>query len=109
MGRAEGDFSRPHGWTNFTMCFTREVVEMMTKLTNGSLVVSFFFFPIVVVIISLFIDMISIDILQIAQEVARNARKLEFVGLGLSLISLLISITIFSCFRFLLFFSIAII
>nr|CDP95702.1 BMA-PDFR-1, isoform e [Brugia malayi] len=73
MGRAEGDFSRPHGWTNFTMCFTREVVEMMTKLTNGSLV--------------------------IAQEVARNARKLEFVGLGLSLISLLISIAIFSYFR----------
>nr|CDP95701.1 BMA-PDFR-1, isoform c [Brugia malayi] len=59
MGRAEGDFSRPHGWTNFTMCFTREI----------------------------------------AQEVARNARKLEFVGLGLSLISLLISIAIFSYFR----------
>lgn len=37
--------------------------------------------------------------LQIAQEVARNARKLEFVGLGLSLVSLLISIAIFSYFR----------
>ncbi|VDM95544.1 unnamed protein product [Thelazia callipaeda] len=73
MGRVEDDFSRPHGWTNFTMCFTQEVIDMMTKLTNGSLV--------------------------IAQEIARNARKLEFVGLGLSLISLLISITIFSYFR----------
>ncbi|CAG9540703.1 unnamed protein product [Cercopithifilaria johnstoni] len=73
MGRSEDDFSRPYGWTNFTMCFTEEVVEMMTKLTNGSLVT--------------------------AQEVARNARKLEFVGLGLSLISLLISIAIFSYFR----------
>ncbi|VDM93173.1 unnamed protein product, partial [Onchocerca ochengi] len=73
MGKVEGDFSRPHGWTNFTMCFTQEVIAMMNKLTNGSLV--------------------------IAQEVARNARKLEFVGLGLSLISLLISITIFSYFR----------
>uniref|UniRef100_A0A915Q6J1 Calcitonin receptor n=1 Tax=Setaria digitata TaxID=48799 RepID=A0A915Q6J1_9BILA len=73
MGRTESDFSRPHGWTNFTMCFTQEVIDMMNKLTNGSLV--------------------------IAQEVARNARKLEFVGLGLSLISLLISIAIFSYFR----------
>lgn len=73
MGRTEDDFTRPHGWTNFTMCFTQEVIDMMTKLTNGSLV--------------------------IAQEVARNARKLEFVGLGLSLVSLLISISIFSYFR----------
>ncbi|VDK59500.1 unnamed protein product [Anisakis simplex] len=37
MGRTEGDFSRAHGWTNFTMCFTQEVIDMMTKLTNGSL------------------------------------------------------------------------
>uniref|UniRef100_A0A915BJB7 Calcitonin receptor n=1 Tax=Parascaris univalens TaxID=6257 RepID=A0A915BJB7_PARUN len=73
MGREDGDFSRPHGWTNFTMCFTQEVIDMMTKLTNGSL--------------------------GIAQEVARNARKLEFVGLGLSLVSLLVSIAIFSYFR----------
>ncbi|KHN82409.1 Calcitonin receptor-like protein 1 [Toxocara canis] len=73
MGREEGDFSRAHGWTNFTMCFTQEVIDMMTRLTNGSL--------------------------GIAQEVARNARKLEFVGLGLSLVSLLISIAIFSYFR----------
>ncbi|KAK5973484.1 Pigment dispersing factor receptor c [Trichostrongylus colubriformis] len=36
---------------------------------------------------------------KIAQEVARNARKLEFVGLGLSLISLVVSIGIFSYFR----------
>ncbi|VDP21968.1 unnamed protein product [Onchocerca flexuosa] len=55
MGKVEGDFSRPHGWTNFTMCFTQEVISMMNKLTNGSLVV--------------------------AQEVARNARKLEFAFL----------------------------
>ncbi|KJH41355.1 hormone receptor domain protein [Dictyocaulus viviparus] len=36
---------------------------------------------------------------KIAQEVARNARKLEFVGLGLSLVSLIVSIAIFSYFR----------
>ncbi|EYC09318.1 hypothetical protein Y032_0061g3277 [Ancylostoma ceylanicum] len=35
----------------------------------------------------------------IAQEVAKNARKLEFVGLGLSLVSLIVSIAIFSYFR----------
>ncbi|CDG24147.1 Calcitonin receptor-like protein 1 [Caenorhabditis elegans] len=36
---------------------------------------------------------------KIAQEVARNARKLEFVGLGLSLVSLILAISIFSYFR----------
>nr|CDJ85398.1 GPCR domain containing protein [Haemonchus contortus]CDJ87422.1 GPCR domain containing protein [Haemonchus contortus] len=36
---------------------------------------------------------------KIAQEVAKNARKLEFVGLGLSLVSLIVSIGIFSYFR----------
>ena len=37
---------------------------------------------------------------QIAQEVAKSARKLEFVGLGLSLVSLTFSIFIFSYFRY---------
>ncbi|GMS89329.1 hypothetical protein PENTCL1PPCAC_11504 [Pristionchus entomophagus] len=41
----------------------------------------------------------NFDDVLIAQEVAKNARKLEFVGLGLSLVSLLISIFIFSFFR----------
>lgn len=36
---------------------------------------------------------------QIAQEVAKNARKLEFVGLGLSLVCLIVSIFIFTYFR----------
>ncbi|KAI1721416.1 7 transmembrane receptor (Secretin family) domain-containing protein [Ditylenchus destructor] len=73
MGKTENDFSRSHGWTNFTMCFTQEVVHIMKHLNNGSL--------------------------GIAQDVAKNARKLEFVGLGLSFTTLLISILIFSCFR----------
>uniref|UniRef100_A0A915CQ80 Uncharacterized protein n=1 Tax=Ditylenchus dipsaci TaxID=166011 RepID=A0A915CQ80_9BILA len=73
MGKTEDDFSRSHGWTNFTMCFTQEVVHIMKNLNNGSL--------------------------GIAQDVAKNARKLEFVGLGLSLTTLFISILIFSCFR----------
>ncbi|CAJ0942019.1 unnamed protein product, partial [Mesorhabditis belari] len=73
MGRNETDFGRDHGWTNFTMCYTDEVIYIMEHLTNGSL--------------------------SIAQDVAKNARKLEFVGLGLSLISLVVSICIFSYFR----------
>ncbi|KAL3079030.1 hypothetical protein niasHS_014812 [Heterodera schachtii] len=73
MGKTEDDFSRPHGWTNFTMCFTQEVVAIMQNMDNGTLLM--------------------------AQEVAKNVRKLEFVGLGLSLISLFFSVAIFSLFR----------
>ena len=36
---------------------------------------------------------------QIAQDVAKNVRKLEFIGLGLSLISLICGVLILSCFR----------
>ncbi|UMM23811.1 hypothetical protein L5515_004341 [Caenorhabditis briggsae] len=42
---------------------------------------------------------IDYEDVKIAQEVARNARKLEFVGLGLSLVSLILAISIFSYFR----------
>jgi hypothetical protein len=37
--------------------------------------------------------------LQEAQDVAKTARKLEFIGLGLSLISLFFCVAIFTCFR----------
>lgn len=73
MGKSENDFTRPHGWTNFSLCFTNEVIAIMQQLDNGTL--------------------------QQAQEVAKTARKLEFVGLGLSLVCLLFSVLIFSCFR----------
>uniref|UniRef100_A0A0K0DA02 Calcitonin receptor-like protein 1 n=1 Tax=Angiostrongylus cantonensis TaxID=6313 RepID=A0A0K0DA02_ANGCA len=73
QGRTESDFTREHGWTNFTMCYTDEVIYIMNNLNSESL--------------------------GIAQEVAKNARKLEFVGLGLSLVSLIVSIAIFSYFR----------
>ncbi|KAJ1363792.1 Calcitonin receptor-like protein 1 [Parelaphostrongylus tenuis] len=72
-GRTENDFTREHGWTNFTMCYTDEVIYIMNNLNS--------------------------ETLGIAQEVAKNARKLEFVGLGLSLVSLIVSIAIFSYFR----------
>uniref|UniRef100_A0A7E4VM05 Calcitonin receptor-like protein 1 n=1 Tax=Panagrellus redivivus TaxID=6233 RepID=A0A7E4VM05_PANRE len=73
MGKTEDDFSRSHGWTNFTMCFTQEVVDIMKNLNNKSL--------------------------GIAQDVAKNVRKLEFIGLGLSLVSLIFCIIIFTQFR----------
>ncbi|CAD5216639.1 unnamed protein product [Bursaphelenchus okinawaensis] len=71
QGKTVDDFSRPYGWTNFSMCFTQQVEDIM-RMSNGSLVM--------------------------AQEIAKNTRKLEFVGLGLSFISLLISILILSSF-----------
>ena len=37
---------------------------------------------------------------QKAQEIAANARKIEFVGLTLSLITLLLSVFIYCTFRF---------
>jgi hypothetical protein len=54
------------------MCFTQEVVDIMRK-NNGSLV--------------------------LAQEIAKGVRTFEFFGLGLSFISLMLSILIFCCFR----------
>ncbi|CAD6188331.1 unnamed protein product [Caenorhabditis auriculariae] len=72
LGRSEDDHGG-HGWTNYTMCFNDEVIYIVRYLSNESI--------------------------GIAQEVARNARKLEFVGLGLSLVSLIVSIAIFSYFR----------
>ena len=41
MGKTEDDFTRVHGWTNFTMCFTQEVVDIMKNLKDGSLGVRF--------------------------------------------------------------------
>ncbi|CAJ0581104.1 unnamed protein product, partial [Mesorhabditis spiculigera] len=72
MGRTEDDI-RDSGWTNFSMCYTEEVINIMTNNNNESIT--------------------------IAQDVAKNARKLEFVGLGLSLVSLAVSISIFLYFR----------
>uniref|UniRef100_A0A914DK67 Uncharacterized protein n=2 Tax=Acrobeloides nanus TaxID=290746 RepID=A0A914DK67_9BILA len=73
MGKSENDFSKEHGWTNFTMCFTEEVTKIMENLNNETLVM--------------------------AQAIARNARRVEFIGLGLSLLTLTLSILIFSSFR----------
>ncbi|PAV58346.1 hypothetical protein WR25_14732 [Diploscapter pachys] len=67
-------FSRgPGGWTDYSMCFTEELYYIYTNLNSESLA--------------------------IAQEVAQKARNIEFVGLGLSLISLTISIFIITYFR----------
>lgn len=40
MGKTADDFSRSHGWTNFTMCYTEEVLAIMEHLNNGSLMVT---------------------------------------------------------------------
>ncbi|CAI5446487.1 unnamed protein product [Caenorhabditis angaria] len=73
LGRTLEETANGQSWTNFSMCFSEEVIYIMNNLNNESL--------------------------SIAQEVARNARKLEFVGLGLSLVSLILAIGIFSYFR----------
>ncbi|VDO99020.1 unnamed protein product [Soboliphyme baturini] len=43
--------------------------------------------------------LIDSDVIEKAQSVARSARKLEFVGLALSFLSLIIAITIFTAYR----------
>uniref|UniRef100_A0A914H3H7 Uncharacterized protein n=1 Tax=Globodera rostochiensis TaxID=31243 RepID=A0A914H3H7_GLORO len=54
MGKTDGDFSRLHGWTNFTMCFTQEVVAIMQNMDNGTLLM--------------------------AQEVAKNVRNVAILS-----------------------------
>jgi hypothetical protein len=34
-GKDEGDFSTPQGWTNYTPCFTPEILELIRKLYSN--------------------------------------------------------------------------
>lgn len=61
------------GWTNYTMCISPEMAELLHQLNNPEG--------------------------QLKLQVAENTRVLEFVGLSISLVALIISLCIFGHFR----------
>ncbi|KAL7292869.1 hypothetical protein TKK_0013542 [Trichogramma kaykai] len=75
-GREGSERDAPSGWTNYTPCFTPEMLLLVKKLYAG-----------------------SSDLAQVKLEIAEKTRTLELVGLGISLTALLISLSIFCRFR----------
>ncbi|XP_011501338.1 PREDICTED: PDF receptor [Ceratosolen solmsi marchali] len=71
-----GDRDSPNGWTNYTPCFTPEMLLLIRKLYTG-----------------------SEDLAKVRLDIAAKTRYLEFVGLSVSLTALLISLSIFCRFR----------
>ncbi|XP_014203665.1 PDF receptor [Copidosoma floridanum] len=71
-----GELSPPSGWTNYTPCFTPEMMLLLQKLYTG-----------------------SEDLANARIDIAAKTRYLEFVGLTLSLTALLVSLSIFCRFR----------
>lgn len=61
------------GWTNYTMCISPEMAELMHKLNHGER--------------------------KLKLDIAERTRVLEIVGLSISLVTLLISLIIFYHFR----------
>ncbi|XP_071451372.1 PDF receptor [Hetaerina americana] len=68
--------SSGHGWTNYTPCFTPEMLQLLKKLYSG-----------------------SEDEAEVKFRIAERTRTLEIVGLGVSLAALLVSLAIFCHFR----------
>ncbi|CAB3365838.1 Hypothetical predicted protein [Cloeon dipterum] len=73
-GKAEGDYSSPQGWTNYTPCFTPEILQVMKGLYSGP----------------------DSDI---KIKIAERTRVLEIVGLSVSLTAMILSLVIFCHFR----------
>ncbi|KAF7993218.1 hypothetical protein HCN44_006278 [Aphidius gifuensis] len=71
-----GEQDSPNGWTNYTPCFTPEMLMLIRKLYAGTK-----------------------DAAKLRLEIAEATRTLEFVGLSISLAALVISLTIFCRFR----------
>ncbi|XP_058806073.1 PDF receptor-like isoform X2 [Phymastichus coffea] len=71
-----GDRDSPSGWTNYTPCFTPEMLLLIRKLYTG-----------------------SEDLAKVKLDIAAKTRHLEFVGLSISLTALLLSLSIFCRFR----------
>ncbi|KAK4321044.1 hypothetical protein Pmani_008152 [Petrolisthes manimaculis] len=65
------------GWTNYTACFTPDVRELLNQLYSGTQ-----------------------EEAQMKFLVAKGSKALEIIGLSLSLLSLLISLFIFTYFKF---------
>ncbi|XP_043266612.1 PDF receptor isoform X2 [Venturia canescens] len=75
-GGVIGERESPNGWTNYTPCFTPEMLLLIRKLYTG-----------------------NEDAAKVKLEIAEKTRTLEFVGLSISLAALLISLAIFCKFR----------
>ncbi|XP_023726525.1 PDF receptor [Cryptotermes secundus] len=75
-GRTSGGESPPQGWTNYTPCFTPEMLQLIKKLYAG-----------------------SEDAAKVKLDIAERTRVLEIVGFSVSLTALLISLAIFCHFR----------
>nr|XP_045613298.1 PDF receptor-like [Procambarus clarkii] len=67
----------PAGWTNYTVCFTPDVRNLLNQLYSG-----------------------TEEDAQMKFLVAKGSRAMEIIGLTLSLVSLLLSLFIFSYFKF---------
>ncbi|MCP9258819.1 Calcitonin receptor-like protein 1 [Dirofilaria immitis] len=59
MGRTENDFSRPHGWTNFTMCLRKKRLRVFRNLLHLQLMIAILM--VVVIRLILYIDLIFTD------------------------------------------------
>ncbi|XP_025602935.2 PDF receptor isoform X1 [Athalia rosae] len=66
----------PHGWTNYTPCFTPEMLQLIRKLYSG-----------------------SEDAAKVKLDIAEKTRTLEIIGFSVSLAALLASLAIFCHFR----------
>uniref|UniRef100_A0A0N5A4X6 PDF receptor n=1 Tax=Parastrongyloides trichosuri TaxID=131310 RepID=A0A0N5A4X6_PARTI len=71
LGKNGSDWSKLSGWTNFSMCFQDEVAAI-SKSIGASI--------------------------ELANDIARYIRYLEFIGLFLSIVSLVLALTIFASF-----------
>lgn len=100
----------PNGWTNFTPCFSREMIQLLNKLYAGGnedvakvrvcggirvrvskIIIHAFF--------SLYVFNLFMRFEQMKLDIAERTRTLEMIGFSLSLFALLISLTIFCNFR----------
>ncbi|KAG8337189.1 G-protein coupled receptor activity protein [Homalodisca vitripennis] len=75
-GKVSGDYTTPQGWTNYTPCYTPEMLELFKKLYTG-----------------------SEEAARMKLDIAEKTRTLEIVGFSVSLAALVISLAIFCHFR----------
>ncbi|CEF66741.1 PDF receptor [Strongyloides ratti] len=71
LGKNGSDWSKLSGWTNFSMCFQDEVAAISRSIGSS---------------------------IELANDIARYIRYLEFIGLFLSIVSLVLALAIFASF-----------
>ncbi|KAL5007212.1 hypothetical protein ScPMuIL_016018 [Solemya velum] len=76
-GQTPGDYSKPMGYTNYTMCYTPDALMLYNKYFGDK----------------------TMEQKQMMKDIVTGTRTLEMVGLSLSLITSIVSLFIFSYFR----------